>query len=33
MELVASLKKFVEATEVNLDDAFQPEDIDSFIGG
>ena len=34
MELVASLKKFVEATEVNFDDAFcNREDIDLFIGG
>ena len=34
MELVASLKKFVEATEVNFDDAFcNREDIDAFIGG
>ena len=32
MELVASLKKFVEATEVNFDDAFcNREDIDAFI--
>ena len=34
MELVASLKKFVDATEVNFDDAFcNREDIDAFIGG
>ena len=34
MQLVASLKKFVAATEVNFDDAFcNREDIDAFIGG
>ena len=34
MELVASLKKFVDATEINFDDAFcNREDIDAFIGG
>ena len=34
MQLVASLKKFVEATEINFDDAFcNREDIDAFIGG
>ena len=34
MELVASLKKFVEATDVNFDDAFcNREDIDALIGG
>ena len=34
MQLVASLKKFVAATEVNFDDAFcNREDIDALIGG
>ena len=33
MELVASLRKFVDATEINFDDAFcNREDIDAFLG-
>ena len=33
MQLVASLKKFVAATEINFDDAFcNREDIDALIG-